>query len=208
MVVQNKKTGEIRICVDLRKLNGAYLHDPFPTPFRDEVLDNVGGHEVYSFTYRFSGYHQIQIAKADHHKTTFSTEWGSYQYTVTPFGLKNAPTIFSKVLVQVFKEFLHKFSKAYFDDLIVFSLLKNHVECLRLMLDKCKQCQIDLNLENCILFSPFGVLLGHTVCKKGLLVDPSRISIIVDFPPPTSVKQLCTVLGHTGYYMKFIKGYD
>jgi hypothetical protein len=43
MVVQDKKTGEIRICVDLRKLNDACLHDPFPTPFTDEVLDNVGG---------------------------------------------------------------------------------------------------------------------------------------------------------------------
>jgi hypothetical protein len=57
MVVQDKKTGEIRICVDLRKLNDAFLHDPFPTPFTDEVLDNVGGHEVYSFTGSFLGYH-------------------------------------------------------------------------------------------------------------------------------------------------------
>ena len=44
MVVQEKKTkGDIRICVDLRKLNDASLQDPFPTPFTDEVLDNVGG---------------------------------------------------------------------------------------------------------------------------------------------------------------------
>jgi hypothetical protein len=103
MVVQDKKTGEIRICVDLRKLNDACLHDPFPTPFTDEVLDNVGGQEVYSFTDGFSGYHQICIAKEECHKTTFSTEWGSYQYTVMPFGLKNAPTIFSRVVVEAFK---------------------------------------------------------------------------------------------------------
>jgi hypothetical protein len=45
------------------------------------------------------------------------------------------------------------------------------------------------------------------VCKKGLLVDPSKISIIVDLPPPTSVRKLHTALGNTGYYMKFIKGY-
>jgi hypothetical protein len=57
MVVQDKKTGEIRICIDLRKLNVACFHDPFPTPFTGEVLDNVGGHEVYSFTDGFSGYH-------------------------------------------------------------------------------------------------------------------------------------------------------
>jgi hypothetical protein len=64
-----------------------------------------------------------------------------------------------------------------------------------------------MNLKKCILFSPFGVLLGHIVCKQGLLVDPSKIAIIVDLPPPTSVRQLRTVLGHIGYYKKFIKGY-
>jgi hypothetical protein len=58
MVVQDKKQGRgIRICVDLRKLNNACLRNPFPTPFTDEVLENVGGHEDYSFTNGFSGYH-------------------------------------------------------------------------------------------------------------------------------------------------------
>ena len=63
MVVQDKKTGEFRIFVNLWKLNDVYLHDPFPTPFTDEVLESVGGKEVYSFTDGFSGYHQIRIAK-------------------------------------------------------------------------------------------------------------------------------------------------
>jgi hypothetical protein len=43
MVVQDKKTGEIKICVDLRKMNDSCLHDPFPTPFTEKLLDNVGG---------------------------------------------------------------------------------------------------------------------------------------------------------------------
>jgi len=124
-----------------------------------------------------------------------------------PFGLKNAPAIFSRVVVEAFKFFFHKFLEAYFNDWTVFSLLKNHVECLRLMLDKCRKFQIDLNLKKCIFFSPFVVLLVHIVCKKGLLVDPSKIAIIVDLPPPTSVKQLRSALGHTSYYRKFIKGY-
>jgi hypothetical protein len=138
MVVQYKKIGEIRICVDLRKMNDVCLHDPFPTPFTDEVLDNVGGQEVYSFTDGFSGYHQIQIAKEDRHKTIFAIEWGSYQYKVMSFGLKNALAMFSRVVVEAFKEFLHKFLEACFDDWTIFSLLKNHIECLRLMLEKCR----------------------------------------------------------------------
>ena len=117
MVVQDKKTkGEIRICVDLRKLNDASVHDPFPTPFTNEVLDNVGGQEVYFFTDGFSGYHQIRIHEEDRYKTTFATEWGSFQYTVMPIGLKNAPAIFSGVVIAVFKEFIHKFLEVYFDD--------------------------------------------------------------------------------------------
>ena len=86
MVVQGKKTDEIRICVDLIKLNDVCMHDPFPTPFTDEVLEGVGGQEMYSFTNGFLGYHQIQIAKEDCHKTTFVTEWGCFQYIVMPFG--------------------------------------------------------------------------------------------------------------------------
>ena len=89
MVVQEKKTKwDIRIYVDLRKLNDALLHDPFPKPFTDEVLDNVGRQEVYSLTAGFSGYHQIRIHPEDRSKTTFTIEWGSFQYTVMPFGLK------------------------------------------------------------------------------------------------------------------------
>jgi hypothetical protein len=68
--------------------------------------------------------------------TTFEMKWGSYQYTVMPFGLKNAPTIIFMVVVEAFKEFLHKFLEDYFDDWTVFSLIQNHIECLRLMLDK------------------------------------------------------------------------
>jgi hypothetical protein len=107
MVVQDKKQGGIMIHVDLRKLNDACLHDPFPTPFIDEVLENVGGNEAYSFTDGFSGYHQIKIAQEDRYTTTFVTKWGSYQYTFMPFGLKNAPTIVFRVVIVVFKEFIH-----------------------------------------------------------------------------------------------------
>jgi hypothetical protein len=208
MVVQDKKQGRgIRICIDLRKLNDACLHDPFPTPFTDEVLENVGGHEAYSFIDGFSGYHQIKIAQEDRYKTTFATEWGSYQYTVMPFGLKNAPTIFSRVVIAAFKEFIHQFLEVYLDDWTVYSLLKNHVEVLCLMLERCRQCQISLNIKKCIFGTPFGILLGHIVCKQGLLVDPAKVIVIVNLPASKIVCQLRVTLGHIGYYRKFIKGY-
>ena len=162
---------------------------------------------MYSFTDLFSSYHQIRIAPEDRHKTTFATEMGSFQYTVMPFGLKNAPAIFSRVVISAFKDFIHKFLEVYYDDWTIFGLLKDHIGSLRLMLDKCRQHQISLNLKKCIFCAPFGILLGHIVCKEGLMVDPAKIAIIVNLPPPKSVKKLHTTLGHTGYHRKFIKGY-
>jgi hypothetical protein len=74
MVVQDKNTGGIMICVDFIKLNYACLHDPFPTPFTDELLETIGGNEAYLFTDRFSRYHETNIALEDRHKTTFVME--------------------------------------------------------------------------------------------------------------------------------------
>jgi hypothetical protein len=207
MVVQENKQGGIRICVDLRKLNDSCLHDPFPTPFTNEVLANVGGEEAHSFIDGFLGYHQIKISLEDMYKNNFSIEWGSYQYTVIPFGLKNAPTIFSRVIIASFKEFIHQFLEVYLDDWNIYSLLKDHVEVLIRMLERCRQCQISLNIKKCIFGTPFVIFLGYIVCKQGLLVDPAKIAIIVNLPLPNSVHQLRETLGHTCYYRKFIKGH-
>jgi hypothetical protein len=123
------------------------------------------------------------------------------------FGLKNAPTIFSRVVIDAFKEIIHQFLEVYLDDWTVYSLLKDHVEVLRLMLERCRQCQISLNIKKCIFGTPFEILLGHIVCKQGFLVDPAKIAVIVNLPPPKRVCQLRERLGHTRYYRKFIKWY-
>jgi hypothetical protein len=179
----------------------------YNTLFPNEVLENVGGYEAYSFTDEFLGYHQINIVQEDKHKTTFAIEWGCYQYTFMTFGLKNAPTIFSRMVVVVFKEFIHKFVEVYLDEWTMFSFLKDHVETLRSMLDICKKSHIYLNLKKCIFYASFGILRGHVVCKQGMLVDPAKIFVIINFPPPTSMQQLRAMLGHTRYYMNFIRGY-
>ena len=62
----------------MMKINDAFLHDPFLTPFTDEVLENVGRQEMYSFNDVFSGYHQMRISKEDLYNTTFAMELGYY----------------------------------------------------------------------------------------------------------------------------------
>jgi len=70
-------------------------------------------------------------------KTTFIIEWGCFQYTMIPFRLKKMPTIFSHVVLAVFKEFIHQFLEVYFDHWTVFRLVQKHVASLQLMMDMC-----------------------------------------------------------------------
>ena len=84
----------------------------------------------------------------------------------------------------------------------------DHLVNLWLMLEWCWQDQIMLNSKKCIFCAPFGMLLGHIICKQGMLVYLAKIALILSFPPPKNVNKIRATLGHTWYYRKFIKGYS
>ena len=93
------------------------------------------------------------------------------------------------------------------DDWTIYGLIRDHLDNLQLMLERCCQHQIALNSKKCIFCAPFGMLLGNIVYKEGMLVDPVNIALILSLPPSTNVKMLWATLWHTRYYRKFIKGY-
>ena len=51
-------------------------------------------------------------------------------------------------------------------------------------------------------------MLGHRVSKKGIEVDKAKIEVIEKLPPPNSIKGICSFLGHTGFYRRFIKDFS
>ena len=87
VVPMPKKDGNVRICVDFRDLNKDSPQDDFPLPHIDVLVDNIAGHALLSFMDGFSRYNQIKMAPENMEKTSFTTPWGMYCYTVMPFGL-------------------------------------------------------------------------------------------------------------------------
>ena len=71
-------------------------------PFTDSILEEVVGHEIYSFMEGFSRYNQICIAEEDKLKTNFIVEDGVYAYNTMPFGLCNAQTTFQRIILHIF----------------------------------------------------------------------------------------------------------
>ena len=194
-VVVPKKSGKIRVCVDYRKLNAATISDPFPLRFIDLVLDDVSGHEMYSFLDGFSSYNQIPMAEEDVEKTAFNTEWGAFAYTVMSFGLKNGPPSFSKAAFKTFKPYLTKFMRIFMDDFLVFGEKVKHLEYLRKCFKRCRLFRMSLNPHKCAIAVQKGKLLGHIISKDGMSIDSDKISAIQKAAAPNNLKAIMRFLG-------------
>ena len=207
IVIVPKKNGKLRICIDFRKLNAATKKDPYPLPFTEEVLDSVAGHEMYSFLDGYSGYHQIQIAPEDRHKTAFVTDWGAFVWIVMPFGLKNAPPTYQRAVNKAFRDFIGDFMKLFLDDFSVYSDIISHLVKLRKCFEKCREYGISLNPDKCLLLVFSGIILGHIVSKEGKFPDPKKIEAVENMPRPEKPGDVQVFNGFAQFNRCYIKSY-
>ena len=96
MVVVPKRSGAVRICVDLKPLNGSILREPHPIPKVDETLAQASGAKIFSKLDANSGFWQIPLAKESRPLTTFITPFRRYCFNKLPFGISSAPELFQR----------------------------------------------------------------------------------------------------------------
>ena len=96
-----KKDKSLRMVVDYRALNEVTIKNKYPLPMINDLFDQLQGAKVFSKIDLRSGYHQLKIQEKDIPKTTFTTRYGLYEYTVLSFGLTNAPAYFMSMMNKV-----------------------------------------------------------------------------------------------------------
>ena len=116
----NKK----RLIVDYRQLNAQTIRDSGPIPLVTDLLHTLSKGSVYSTLDLRGAYNLVRIKPGDEYKTAFKTKYGLFEFLVMPFGLKNAPGIFQRMMNDLFQEYIDDFLVIYIDDIIVFS--KDH----------------------------------------------------------------------------------
>ena len=90
-------------------------------PHIDDLFDQVKGARIFSKIDLKSGYHQLRIQEANIYKTAFHTRYGHYKFTMVPFGLTNAASVFMSLMNGVFRTYLDKFVVVFLDDILVYS---------------------------------------------------------------------------------------
>jgi len=192
---------------DFKRLNAVTISDTYPIPdITSTTLSSLGEAKLFTTLDLTSGFHQNHMKEFDIPKTAFSTLNGKYEFLRLPFGLKNAPAVFQRMIDDVLH--IGKICYVFIDDIIVFSKdYESHWRNLRAVFKKLRQAKLQVNLEKTQLLRIQVEFLGYVVTTDGIHADEKKVRAIKDMPPPTNLKELKSFLGMTSYYRKFIYDY-
>ena len=102
----------------------------------------------------------------DSHKTAFSSPFGHYEYVRMTFGLKNAPLTFQRFIYETFKRLQGKIMFSFIDDIIVFAdSLEEHEDKMKLIMERLKEANLQLNIDKCEFLRDKVCCLGHMLSK-------------------------------------------
>jgi hypothetical protein len=204
-----KKDGSPRFVVDYRSLNDVTVKNRYPLPLTDELFDRTQGAQYFSTIDLRNGFHQIAIRPEDRAKTAFRTRFGSFEYTVLPMGLCNAPGTFMQLMNSTFADMLDKNVLCFLDDILVFSRTEEeHLQHLRVVLSRLRQQQLYAKLSKCAFMQREVEFLGHRIGADGLRVAPDKVSAVQQWPRPNNVKEVRSFLGLANFYRRFVQHYS
>ena len=179
------------MCVDFTDLNKAFPKDPFPMPKIDQLVDATVGHPRMSFLDAFQGYHQIPLALDDQEKTAFVTPIENYHYKVMPFGLKDAGSIYQRMMTRMFESQLGKNIEIYIDDMVVKSkVVSEHLGDLGDILEVLRKYNLRLNASKCSFGVGSGKFLGYMVTHRGIEVNLNQIKAINNLQSSRNLKEV------------------
>lgn len=197
-----------RVVVDYRKINEKTIDDRYPIPNINDILDKLGRCNYFSTLDLANGFHQIEMEKNSIEKTAFSVDRGHYEYTRMPFGLKNAPSTFQRVMDEILKDIQNKICMVYMDDIIIFSTgLDEHIRNLKLVFKKLREARLKIQLDKSEFLRKEVEFLGHIITAEGIKPNKNKIEAIKKFPIPKTPREIKSFLGLVGYYRKFIKNF-
>ncbi|UYV61136.1 hypothetical protein LAZ67_1003545 [Cordylochernes scorpioides] len=211
LLVQKKSdiTGRpTRLCIDFRKLNLITKTENSPIPLIEEILDRLGNAKMFTSLDIKHAYWHIPIAETHKDKTAFVCQQGCYEWNRMPYGLKNGPSIFNRVIQNILQKVNIHYALNYFDDIIVFSKdFQEHLQHLDHILNALKQENIKLNFNKCQFFQNEIHFLGYTIKNGTYTPSNANIEAIKKLHRPYNMKTLQSFLGSINVYHKFIPHY-
>jgi len=208
IVLVPKKDGQLRFCVDYRKLNEITVSDAYPLPRMDDCIDSLGNATIFTTLDCNSGYWQIPVAECDKDKTAFTSHMGTFRFNRLPFGLKNAPATFQRALDMILSGVRWQSCLIYLDDVIIFSRSReDHLQQVDQVLGLLRAAGVTLKLAKCHFFKDRVDYLGHVILPGRLSVAAKATEAIAQAVFPETPTQMRSFLGSCNVYRRFAKDF-
>ena len=208
VTLAKKKTGTYRFCVDYRALNQITKSDVYPLPRIDEMLERYEQSKWFTSIDLAAGFHQVEMDEQDKEKTAFTCSVGIYEFNVMPFGLKNAPATFQRLMNEVLYDFIGEFVEVYIDDIMIHSKnFEDHIVHVTKVLEKLKEYNLVIKLKKSKFFEQEIEFLGHEIGREGIKPNAKKVETINNIKEPQTIKELRSFLGLCSYYRRFIKDF-
>lgn len=202
-----KPSGDVRLCLDARRLNDRTRRDAYPLPHQDRILSRLGSSRYLTTIDLTKAFLQIPLDPSSRKYTAFSVLGrGLFQFTRLPFGLVNSPATLARLMDEVlgYGE-LEPSVFVYLDDIVVVSsTFEAHIQSLTEVARRLRLANLSINLDKskfCLRELPY---LGYIISSDGLRPNPDRVSAIINYERPTSLRALRRFLGMSNYYRRFI----
>jgi len=125
-----------------------------------------------------------------------------------PFGLKNAPPTFQRMMNKGLKGLIGNNCFVYIDDIIVYGkTIEDHNKNLRMLFERLRQVGLKLQSDKCEYLRPELEYLRHIISEHGIKPNPNRTEKVKNYPVLKNPKKIKQFLGLVGYYRKFIKDF-
>ncbi|KAE8240484.1 hypothetical protein A4X13_0g7783 [Tilletia indica] len=204
-VLMVKQQTKWRFCVDYRQLNTHTIPDRYPLPTIDSIFHTLSGKKWFSALDAIRGYHQLGVKPEDRWKTAFVCHRGLYQYKMVPFGLRNAPAVFQRLMDHILGPLRWQQAVVYIDDSVIATdTLTEHLAALDTLLTSAERVGLKFSPSKCTFGVPSLVLLGRKVSGAGVAVWKDRAAAVANLTRPTTLQELYHVLGLFGYYRAFV----
>ena len=206
MVIVQKKTGEIHLCMDYRKLNSIMVRDAFPSPRIDEALQAVHSSNWFLSFGLAQGYLQLAMEESNINKTVFRAgSTGLYVFTHMPFRLSNAGSSFCHLMEQCLGDQQFVTLLLYLDDICIFvPTIDGMLGWIHLVFDRLKKFNLKIKPKKCQFFSTSVLFLGHVLSPVGISANPDKVDKVKTWPLPKNIKEVQSFLGLASYYRHFI----
>ena len=162
---------------------------PFPLPRMDDCVDCVGAAVYISKFHLLKGYWQVPLSKRAQETSAFITPSGLYSYCVMPFGLRNAPATFQRLMNKVVG--VLDGCAVYLDDVVVYSdNWSDHIERVRALFDRLAEAHLTVNLAKCEFAKATVTYLGRQVGHGEVRPLLAKVQAIEQYPQPVTKKEL------------------